>query len=531
MNHLPPRARRRPSRRLACLAALAVGAASFGGGGGQTAATSPGATTSDVLRIVNAYSIANLDPAQPGTVWMWDFGAAESTLAVGEDGRLEPWLATSVERLDDLTWQVQLRDDVTFHNGRPMDAEAYAAAIERQIELSADAVGLAGATLAVDGPSTVTITTPAPNAHVPALLAERGAFVVYDVEAVEAAAGDADALTDAGFYTGPYAIVEWDPENLVLVRNVDYWGGSPPLGGVEATVVPDEQARVLAVQSGEADIALYPPIESETVLAGRDDAFFRASERALQSVMMPLNVQRPPFDETDVRRAWSHALDYDVLGTTVTRGIFDVAHGLYPREMSYAVENQRFDLAEANRLLDAAGWEVGADGIRERDGQQLDVVLVALAQAPETQTLAVAIQDQARQAGFAVEIVTAEDQNTSTEDPDGWDTSLQLSGTLSATGQPIEAFGRYFSSDGDRNRGGIDDRRLDAIVPRLFAADDDESDRLLREAQAIIVAEQAYVLVPAFKRFLAVVGPDYEGYVVSNVRRHVTMETAPDEAR
>lgn len=224
MNHLPPRARRRPSRRLACLAALAVGAASFGGGGGQTAATSPGATTSDVLRIVNAYSIANLDPAQPGTVWMWDFGAAESTLAVGEDGRLEPWLATSVERLDDLTWQVQLRDDVTFHNGRPMDAEAYAAAIERQIELSADAVGLAGATLAVDGPSTVTITTPAPNAHVPALLAERGAFVVYDVEAVEAAAGDADALTDAGFYTGPYAIVEWDPEHLVLVRNVDYWG-------------------------------------------------------------------------------------------------------------------------------------------------------------------------------------------------------------------------------------------------------------------------------------------------------------------
>jgi peptide/nickel transport system substrate-binding protein len=300
---------------------------------------------------------------------------------------------------------------------------------------------------------------------------------------------------------------------------------------VEVRVVPDEEARVLAVRSGEAHIALYPPVESETVLAGRDDAFFRASPVALQSVMMPMNVQRPPFGETEVRRAWSHALDYDVLGTDVTRGIFDVARGLYPSGSSFAVDNQRFDLVEAQRLLDAAGWLPGDDGVRERDGQRLEVVLVALGQAPETQTLAVAIQAQARLAGFDVEIVVAEDQASSTEDPDAWNTSLQLSGTLSASGQPSEAFGRYFAADGDRNRGGIDDARLDAIVPQLFAAaDTDERDALLIEAQEIIVAEQAYVLVPAFKRFLAVVGPDYQEYVVSNVRRHVTMETRPSSA-
>lgn len=481
------------------------------------------------LRIVNSYTVDSLDPAEAGVQWLFDFGAAENPMLRTEDGTLEPWLLEELVPVDDRTWRLVLRPGVTFHNGRELDAAALAASLSRQLERSTNAQAqLAGATAEATGPREVTLTTPGPNATVPAALAERGAFPVYDVDAVEAAAGDPQALARAGFYTGPYRVTTYTDQRLVLARFDDHWQGTPPLPGVEVRVVPDEQARLLAVQNGEADLALYPPLEARQVLEGRDDAVFAASELALQSLMMPLNTQRPPFDDTRVRRAYSLGIDYQQLGEEVTGGVFEVARGLYPSSEPYALDNQRTDPAAARRLLDEAGWRPGADGVRVKDGERLEVTLLPTPEGPETRTLAVALRSQLAEIGFDVRISDFEDQVAAMEDPDAWDAALQLSGTLSGTGDPVEPFGRTFASDGDRNRGGIEDPELDRIADELLTAfEPADRDALLRRAQQIVVEEQAYTVAAAFKRFLVVAGRDYAGYEVSSYRRHVTSETRP----
>lgn len=492
-------------------------------------ATGPGASGADpVLRIVNSYTVNSLDPALAGNQWLFDFGASEAPLARNEAGELEPWLIEEIESIDPTTWHLTLYPDVTFQHGGAVDAEALAASINRQIEQAANAVQLEGSVATALDDLVVELTTPEPNANVPAALAERGAFPVYDVSIVDEVDGDSDALIGTGFYTGPYAITDWTPEYLELARNDNYWNGEPPLAGIEVEVVSDESARILAVRSGEADMAMYPPLEAGAVLAGDDSATLLASELALQSIQMPLNLQSPPFDERDTRKAFALSLDYEELGTDVTAGMFEPARGLYPPGLPYTVDTFDQDLDEAAALLDAAGWTLGSDGVRTRDGERLEVIVLPTAQGPETQPLAIAIQAQAARVGFDVRIVNVEDQAEAMDDPDGWNAALQLSGTVSGTGDPIDPFARNFASDGDRNSGGISNPELDEIAHLLPTEFDEEArEDLLRRAQEIVGDEEVYVLVAAYKRFMFVVSPEYADYEVSSFRRHITMDTRP----
>src|SRR5690606_13560991 len=149
----------------------------------------------------------------------------------------------------------------TFQNGKPLDVAALLAAIERQRELAPVSRGALpeGSTFAITGEREITLTTPVPFANVPAVLSQDTIFPVYDVEAVEAVGEDWAQLAGAGIYTGPFVLETLSPQGMTLSRNEDYWQGMPALEAVDVRFVTDAMARVLAVQNGEADIAMYPP--------------------------------------------------------------------------------------------------------------------------------------------------------------------------------------------------------------------------------------------------------------------------------
>ncbi|MGX1805417.1 ABC transporter substrate-binding protein [Nocardia sp. NPDC055321] len=503
---------------------------------GCSASESDGAASARALResgdgtltIYNSYKIAGLDPAGTGTNWLFDWGVAENLLQVNETGEVAPWLAESVTREGDNRWVVALREGVTFQNGKPVDSAAVAAALTRQIAKSAAArVYLdAATTVRADG-KRVVITTPAPNAMVPAALAARdNSLQIYDVAAMDAANGDSAKIVGAGAYSGPYAITAWSPDNLVLAPFGNHWEGTPPLRGVTVRVVPDEQARLAGVRSGEADMAFYPSTSAKLELRGEKDIHVLSSELALQSLLVDMNLKAGIFTDTAVRKAFTAAIDYAGIAADVGNGQFAPAAGLYPPTMSFASGNQRYDLNEAKGLLDAAGWTPGPDGIRVKDGRKLLVRFVTQAQGPETTDVAIAMKDQVARAGFELRIDNAEDSAAVKKDPAAWDSSVALSGSLSGTADPIQPYLVRWTTGGSANAQGVANPEIDAIGAQLRGEfDTARRDALLQRAQQILVRDQAYVVAGTFKYFTVVTGPEWADYTVSSVRRHITSRT------
>ncbi|PRZ40482.1 peptide/nickel transport system substrate-binding protein [Antricoccus suffuscus] len=505
-----------------------AGASSDGNQGSASAAKELRAKGDGTLTIYNSYTIAGLDPAGTGTNWLFDWGVAENLLQVEDDGSIKPWLAKDVSRDGDTRWVVTLRDGVTFQNGNPVDAEAVAAALTRQIAKSKAAqVYLDTATTVIAEGDKVILTTPAPNAMVPAALAARdNSLQIYDVSVMDAAGGDSSKIVGKGAYSGPYEITAWDPDNLQLKPFAKHWEGKPPLKGITVKVVPDEQARIAGVKSGEADMAFYPSTSAKLELQGDPEAAVLSSKLALQSLLVEMNLKAGIFTDVNVRKAFTEAIDYKGIADDVGNGQFKAAESLYPTEMPFALKNQKFDLKKAKSLLDDAGWTVGSDGIREKDGQKLTVRFVTQAQGPETVDVAIAMKDQVAKAGFDLEINNAEDSAAVKKGPNAWESSVALSGSLSGTADPIQPYLVRWVTGGSSNAQGITNPTIDKIGDQLRGEfDDSKRDQLLKDAQKILVADEAYVVAGTYKYFTVVVGPAWVDYKVSSVRRHITSQT------
>lgn len=484
------------------------------------------------LRILNSFKIASLDPAQSGQQWFPTFGAAELLMEVTEQGELKPWLAQSIERVSDTVWQVKLRPDVTFQNGKKLDAAAVVACMKRQIEkYSTAAALLPDAKIEATGDLELTITTATPDAIVPAKLAEFNGFPIYDAAAVEAAGENPAALAGKGFYTGPYAPVQHSETELVLQRYDGYWQGRPALPGVSVKAVLDAQARLAAIQNNEADLSLYPPTETKRVIAGRQDSYYVIAALGKESLRIEMNQHEAPFNEYAVRRAFGYAIAYEALANEVMDGAYTVATGYLPPGSLGAVSNQSTDIAKANALLDEAGWQMGADGIRQKDGVRLEVILYTYPQQPDTASHAVAIQEQVRQVGFDVKIMQSDDINTTLLKPSGWNAALIFNGTISPwSSAPDNSLRRYFYTGSDANYSGTADPELDKLIDQLAGTFDlQERERLLQRIGEIVIDEKAYLIIASFKAFPMVAGSAYKGYVPSSWRRFVQFDTKPIE--
>lgn len=482
------------------------------------------------LRIVTSFQIDSLDPVEEG-FWLVELGAAELPLRLTVDGGgVEPWLLEGYEQMDDLTWRLRLRSGLAFQNGKPLDAEAFAAVLRRQIARSPSVQAeLPGSTAEVTGEREVTLTTSRPTPAVPALLATEDIFPIYDVAAIEAVGDDFGALAGSGFYTGPYAVRALSERELLLERHAGYWGGPPPLEGVSVRIVPDAQARILAVQNGEADLALYPPTEVGRTLEGRDDAFFVAGETSRGGPRAFLNLQVAPLDDRRVRQAVLLGIDHRELAEDVMDGAYLQATGLYPPSFPWAVANQTTDRARAASLLDEAGWRMGEEGFREKDGERLRIVLLIYPQQPDLVPLTTAVQAQLADLGFEIEIRQVEDNNAAMQDPSTeWNVGLSFTGAVSFGGSPDPILRQYLLSGGESNFGGVAVPELDALIEALIVTSaEPRRTELLARIQQVVIEEEALQFYLAFSRPRVVVGPAYRDYLPRPGNLWVTIETEP----
>jgi peptide/nickel transport system substrate-binding protein len=186
-------------------------------------------------------------------------------LRTDENLQMHPGLAESWKNIDPTTWEITLRDGVTFHDGSPLTVEDVIWSIERTDEVPnspapfSDLVAHVDTMTKVDD-RTLRITTKGPA---PAFMEEVGRVFILSKAAAEGMASTDFDSGKAAVGTGPYKFLGWTPgETLKLEAYDGYWGDKPEFKDVEIRFISNDAARVAALLSGAVDlIDAVPPAD------------------------------------------------------------------------------------------------------------------------------------------------------------------------------------------------------------------------------------------------------------------------------
>ncbi len=320
---------------------------------------------------------------------------------------LQPWLATSWDRPNAVTWVFHLRSGVHFHDGKPMTAEDVAWSIRSMTNgalISAKGGAFADvASVTPSDPLTLVVVTTKPSESLLFNLSD-GLFGV-----VERGAGRDEGLHPIG--TGPFKFVDQvQDKEVVIERNDAYWGGAPKIERVRFEVVPDNITVALEMKKGagsgealvESNVLTQDMVHA---LQGKPGLVVEMGSGARVDYAN-FNVKDAALRDKRVRQAIACAIDKDALIAALWRGHAEQAETLLPAGHWAAAQADELpqyprDVARAKRLLDAAGMKPDKDGVRLR-------ITLKTSTDETTRLEAQAIQAQLREAGIALTLRPAE---------------------------------------------------------------------------------------------------------------------------
>ena len=480
------------------------------------------------LTIATSFAIDDLDPIA-NSFWGPEFGYVELLMRPERDGTPSPWVLEDMTATDDTTWELTLRDDVVFQNGTAFDAQGLVELIEfcgDNNESFAAAAQLES--IEVTGDGIVTLTTKVPVPSLRNVLADESNVPVFDVAAYQAhldSGAEPAALLDAGLYSGPYVMTSLGEQSAELVPIDNYWDGEPALSALTIKFVPEATSRVQAVQAGEADIALYMPTVVATTLAGRDDAFYVTGVPTGTTFSVQLR-NAGAYADTAVRRALFAAIDYRALAEDVLDGQAAIAESVFGPTFPFSINTQVTDLDEANRLLDGAGWVMNGDGVRERDGETLTLRLLSYPQQPDSNTIAVAMQSQLGEVGFAVEVTEVPDL-TAVREGDEWDAAIVGDSLMSFSLSPEDGLRSGLVTGGDQNFMQVSNAELDELVATLSTTFDEATRNDLLVQIQNVIHDNGLWAATIMRRPSVVTNAAWKGYEVPLANLWVTAKTAP----
>lgn len=328
---------------------------------------------------------SNYDPHtanNPGAT-QYTSAAYDRLIYLDPEGKLQPMLATEwAFSADGTAFTAKLRSGVTFHDGEAFDAAAVKANIERAKTLDKSSLKndlAAVSSVDVVGPLEVRFALSAPNAALPALLADRAGMMISPK-----AFGNADlALRPVG--AGPYKVVEHQPGTLLVFERYDgYWDKEAQrLRRIEMTMPLDGETRLRSLTSGQVDGMVLTVDQLAT--AGQAKVEVEESDQVHQVMTLFLNKTRSEFAKPEVRRAISYAIDRKGIGAALYDGRCKPTGQPFPPSSPYfdpSVKPDAFDPAMAKSMLTKAGV---ADGFGFDSVMANVTFLVAQAEAMQAQ--------------------------------------------------------------------------------------------------------------------------------------------------
>ena len=330
---------------------------------------------------------------------------------------------------DGLVWTFNLRDDVSWSDGEAVDADdfkyTYDAIASELVETPRKSNVELIESIEVLDAQTVQITFKEVKCDALNDLAlgwlPSHLYAEDYSDIMDNAMNDAPAVS-----AGPLIFQSWArDDNTILVRNENYADGAAFMDGMIWRIVPDPGARLAQLQSGEVDYIDAQPEQIAVIDADpnlkrfnfKDDGYaYIGLNLANPDNPLPGQDEDGNFIEQDphpilsdkaVRLAIAHSLDYaSIIKNVYLDQGYQIASNVLPAvEWAYdpSIEPYAYDLELAAQILDEAGWvDSDGDGVREKDGQKLELSLMTNAGNTTREDLGVLVQDQLGSAGFQI---------------------------------------------------------------------------------------------------------------------------------
>lgn len=453
------------------------------------------------------------DPRARQNGWLANrAGVSETLIGLDYEMNMVPRLAAAFENISETEWQIILRDDILFHDGTPLTAEAVRDSFAK---LSKEghpgnnprlATLLGISEIEVVDSKTLIFRTKDSNSAFLWTLTEPSAAVLKD--------GTED-MPIIG--TGPFVFDRAEAEKTYQVIGfADYWGGTPKLDRLVIDAISDPSVAALALQAGDVDLVTnYPEPEFAKLQAEGGAQLFAAPTGRL--FFIQLNVANGPLANATLRQAVSLSLDRETIVEASLAGVGgQAAQGIFPANMASWANTDvslPYDPNKAMTMLDDAGIiDTDGNGIRELDGQ--DIVLKMRSyegRAALRPTLEIS-QAMLGQIGLSVEIAMGEwGANNDALEAGEIDMHLQAWGTA-PQGDPDYFPSTLAATGGSYNVGGYSNPELDELLENgrsLFTTE--ERKPIYAEVQAIL--NEDLPLIPLFHKTQVSVGNGrVEGY-------------------
>ena len=440
-----------------------------------------------------------------------------------KDG-IKPWLAESWEISGDgKVYTFHLRKGVVFTDGFPFNAEAVKRNIDAIIANRVrhawlDMINEIDRTEAVDE-HTFRLTLKHP--YYPTLI-ELGLLRPFRFISPRCFV---DGQTKNGVSglagTGPWVLAEHKPNQYALfAANPSYWGEKPKLSAVRWKVMPDHQAILLSLQKGEVDLIFGADgdmvnLDSFDALR-RQGKYVTAISQPIASRAILLNAHQPFTGERAVRIALQHAVDKEGIIQGVLNGSEAVADTLMAPDVQYCdipLEKRAYDPEKAAALLDAAGWILGKDGWRSKNGQKASVRLYYNSNNAQERTISEFMQGNLKKIGVEMKIIGEEKQAFLDRQKTG-DFELQYSLSWGTPYDPqsylsswrVPAHGDYQAQRGMERK-----EWLDKTVTALMTEPDEARRRAIYKEVLTYVHDEGVYIPLSYSRTKAVHVSDLKG--------------------
>ncbi|WP_369282167.1 nickel ABC transporter substrate-binding protein [Oscillibacter sp. GMB15532] len=462
----------------------ACGQSAASGSSADPAAGSGNASVRDELNFVNFRDIRDLNPhLYAGEMYaqsiLYDTLVRVSDSEDATDGVI-PCLAESWEITEEgKVYLFHIRQGVTFTDGAACDAHAIKANFDAILENKNRHTWLEMMNVleSVEAVDEYTLEIRLTSAYYPMLIELGGTRPFAIISPNCMIDGSTMNGVNGHIGTGPYVLTDFvTDEYAVFERNDSYWGEAPAVKKITVKVIPDNQTRIMALESGEIDL-----IYGKDMLDAEALTSYMESDKFTVELSAPISTRQLLMNTTDevlgdvaVRKALQHATNKQAISDGIFSGLETPADFLYSSSIPYCdvgLVPYDYDMEEAAAILDEAGWTPGAGGIREKGGVKLSFGLLYCSDRVTEKNIAEYLQQEFRSLGIEMDIHGEEEQSYRDNMKSGnfdmvfniaWGTPQDPQSSMAAMRAPV--YGDFAAQQGLDDKGEIDQAITDILV-------------------------------------------------------------------
>lgn len=473
----------------------------------STAASEPAAAVNgsdQELVFVNYRDIRDLNPhLYAGEMYAQSI-LYDTLVSITEDG-YEGCLAESWTISEDgKIYTFKIRDGVTFSDGTVCDANAILANFNAIIENKDRHTWLEMMNLlvGVSAPDDHTFVIELSEAYYP-MLTELGCIRPFAMISPNCMINGSTKDGVSGYIgTGPYVLTDFETDQYaVFERNENYWGEKPEIERITVKVIPDNQTRIMALESGEIDLIFGKNmLDADAISQYVDsDKFEVALSDPTSTRHIVLNTTNEILSDTAVRQALQHATNRTAISEGIFYGLEQPADTLYAATVPYCdveLTPYEYSTETASSMLDEAGWIMGSSGIREKGGKKLELDLLYNSDSVTEKTISEYLQSEYLKLGISLNIHGEEEQSYRDNMKAGnfdmvfnicWGMPYDPQSPLAAMRAPV--YGDFAAQQGLADKKEIDQ----AITDILTTTDEEERQELYRFVLTRLHEDAVYI--------------------------------------